>query len=149
MQGSLGMLAMAFSPCLSRERRFQGSPRMPKSGPLRMLDAGFDPSRLPFSRLGPPGQGSLLGIRVSDPGVSKGLRAYILISLISALAFPFCLSRKRQNLQNDKFGYLWAFSSTSTVERAHLSSKLEFWRPWAPKGGPCRTLLRSILPPSR
>ena len=48
LQGSLGRLAMAFSPCLSRERRFQGSPRMPKSGPVRMLGAGFDPSRLHF-----------------------------------------------------------------------------------------------------
>ena len=51
-----------FPPCLSRNRCCQGSPRMPKSGPLRMMDVSFDHSRLLFpllvedkSRLGLPG----------------------------------------------------------------------------------------------
>ena len=36
--GLSGNARDGFVPCLSRERRFEGTPRMPKSGPLRMLD---------------------------------------------------------------------------------------------------------------
>ena len=39
-ESSLGMLAIAFSPCLSRTSNFQGSPAKPNSGPFQMvLDA--------------------------------------------------------------------------------------------------------------
>ena len=48
-QGSLGMLAMTFSPCQSRKRRFQGSTRRPNTVPLpTILDASFGPWRLSF-----------------------------------------------------------------------------------------------------
>ena len=60
-----------------------------------------------------------------------------------AIAFPLCLSRERQfrratlsfprqaggkvETLQVTFGYLRTFPSTSTVKRAHLSSKLELW----------------------
>ena len=52
-------------------------------------------------------------------------------------------------MQNDKFGYLRTFSSTSTVERARLRSKLEFWTLWASKGCPFRKLLGVLWGPLR
>ena len=67
--GSLGMLAMASFPCLSRKRRFQGSPR------IRMMDASFDPLRLPFL---PPCREKNLG--QGSPGMLT-------------IAFSPCLSR--------------------------------------------------------
>ena len=54
-QGTLGMLAIAFPPCLSRKRLFQSPPERPKSGPFRtILIASFGPSRRPFP---PQGEG--------------------------------------------------------------------------------------------
>ncbi len=48
-QGSQGMPTMAFSSCPSRKRQLQGSTGRPKSGPFRtILDASFDPSQFPF-----------------------------------------------------------------------------------------------------
>ena len=45
----LGSLAIAFSPCLSRKRHFQGPPRRPNTVPLpTILDASFGSSRLPL-----------------------------------------------------------------------------------------------------
>ena len=67
--GSLGMLAMASFPCLSKKRRFQGSPR------IRMMDASFDPLRLPFL---PPCREKHLG--QGSPGMLT-------------IAFSPCLSR--------------------------------------------------------
>ena len=48
-QGTLGMLTTAFSPCLSRKKQLQGSTRRPKSDPFRtILDTSLSPLRLPF-----------------------------------------------------------------------------------------------------
>ena len=48
-QGSLGMLTTAFSPCLSRKKQLQGSRGRPKTAPFRtILDTSLSPLRLPF-----------------------------------------------------------------------------------------------------
>ena len=92
--GSLGMLAMASFPCLSRRRRFQGSPR------IRMMDASFDPLRLPFL---PPCREKNLG--QGSPGMLT-------------IAFSPCLSRN-----------LWFQGYPARAKNSPFQMVKWFWMP--------------------
>ena len=101
-----------------------------------------------------PRLGLETGFSFSGPGLwpwgFQGAEMVILRSCFFARdPFPRQARGKGQNVQNGKLGYLRTFSSTSTVERARLSSKLEFWTPWASKGCPFRKLLGVLWGPLR
>ncbi len=54
--GLSGNARNGFFPLPVEEKALSGSPRRPKSGPLLMMDASFDPLRLHFP---PPCQGKM------------------------------------------------------------------------------------------